>query len=94
MDSFSFLCLICQPQNSRFKYGLFPSSELIEQEITALALYPSNYPKPQNALFLETFVFDSISLEGGLMLVGMALYKLGILSQHSRSFYLKTPFIL
>ncbi len=74
-----------------------PSSELIEQEITAFtgSLSHQIAQNSQNALFLETFVFMILFLwrAGGLMLVGMALYKLGILSAvHSRSFYLKNAF--
>ena len=74
-----------------------PSSELIEQDITAFTSSLSHQitQNSQNALILETFVFMILFLwrAGGLMLVGMALYKLGILSAvHSRSFYLKNAF--
>ena len=74
-----------------------PTNELIEQEITAFSSSLSSQIKinSQKALFLETFVFLILFLwrAGGLMLVGMALYKWGVLSAvRSRSFYLKSAF--
>lgn len=74
-----------------------PTNELIEQEITAFSGSLSNQIKinSQKALFLETFVFLILFLwrAGGLMLIGMALYKWGVLSAvRSRSFYLKSAF--
>tara|TARA_B100000575_G_scaffold294678_1_gene313141 strand:- start:11151 stop:12287 length:1137 start_codon:yes stop_codon:yes gene_type:complete len=74
-----------------------PSSELIEQEITAFtgSLSHQITQNSQQALFLETFVFMILFLwrSGGLMLIGMALYKSGVLSAvRSRSFYLKSAF--
>ena len=74
-----------------------PTNELIEQEITAFSGSLSSQIKinSQKALFLETFVFLILFLwrAGGLMLVGMALYKWGVLSAvRSRFFYLKSAF--
>lgn len=74
-----------------------PSSDMIEQEIAAFtgSLSHQITQNSQQALFLETFVFMILFLwrAGGLMLVGMALYKSGILSAvRSRSFYLKSAF--
>ena len=72
-----------------------PSSDMIEQEIAAFTGTLSNQitQNSQQALFLETFVFMILFLwrAGGLMLLGMALYKSGILSAvHSRAFYIKS----
>ena len=74
-----------------------PTNELIEQEITAFTGSISSQIKinSQQALFLETFVFliQFLWRAGGLMLVGMALYRWGVLSAvRSRSFYLKSAF--
>jgi len=74
-----------------------PTNELIEQEITAFAGSISSQIKinSQQALFLETFVFliQFLWRAGGLMLVGMALFRWGVLSaERSRSFYLKSAF--
>ncbi len=74
-----------------------PTNELIEQEITAFTDSISSQIKinSQQALFLETFVFfiQFLWRAGGLMLVGMALYRWGVLSaERSRSFYLKSAF--
>ena len=74
-----------------------PTNELIEQEITAFTGSISSQIKinSQQALFLETFVFliQFLWRAGGLMLVGMALFRWGVLSaERSRSFYLKSAF--
>ena len=74
-----------------------PTNELIEQEITAFTGSISSQIKinSQQALFLETFVFliQFLWRAGGLMLVGMALFRWGVLSAvRSRSFYLKSAF--
>ena len=74
-----------------------PTNELIEQEITAFTGSISSQIKinSQQALFLETFVFliQFLWRAGGFMLVGMALFRWGVLSaERSRSFYLKSAF--
>lgn len=74
-----------------------PTNELIEQEITAFTGSISSQIKinSQQALFLETFVFliQFLWRAGGLMLVGMALFRWGVLSaERSRSYYLKSAF--
>ena len=71
-----------------------PGQEKLDQEIAA---YTGSFSdqlsvRVKSALFLETFVFLMMFLwrAGGLMLVGMALYKWGILTaERSRNFYIK-----
>ena len=80
---------IVETQNS-----WLPPAELIQHEISG---YTGSFSeqmalRTQSALFLETFVFFSTFLwrAGGLMLIGMALYKWGVLSaKKSKSFYRK-----
>lgn len=71
-----------------------PSSEMIQAEIAARTgnLYQQLNANSSAALEMETFVFfiNFLWRAGGLMLIGMAFYKWGILSaDRSRSFYLK-----
>jgi len=71
-----------------------PATEAIQREIAA---YHGSFSqqfaqRSASAFFLETFVFLTSTLwrAGGLMLVGMALYKWGILSaEKSKAFYKK-----
>lgn len=71
-----------------------PGIATIQSEIEAVrgSLGEQIAHNSEQAFFMETFVFLTTFLwrAGGLMLVGMALYKWGILSaQKSQSFYLK-----
>ncbi len=71
-----------------------PSMELINAEIAAITgtLSEQISQNSESAIMLETFVFLILMgwRAGGLMLVGMAFYKLGILSaSKSISFYRK-----
>jgi uncharacterized protein len=71
-----------------------PEMTTIHAEIQAVtgSLYEQIAHNSEQAFFMETFVFLTTFLwrAGGLMLVGMALYKWGILSaQKSQSFYMK-----
>lgn len=69
-----------------------PSAELVQEEVTA---YRSGWLKQMEkrvgtAFFLQTGLFLMWGLwrAGGLMLVGMALFKWGVLTAaHSKSFY-------
>lgn len=71
-----------------------PPPEILQNEINA---YTGSFSeqmtqRSQSALMLETFVFLTTFLwrAGGLMLVGMALFKWGILAAvKSKTFYLK-----
>lgn len=75
-----------------------PAAEAIQREIAA---YNGSFSqqvaqRSASAFFLETFVFLTSVLwrAGGLMLVGMALYKWGVLSaKKSKAFY-KKAFII
>ena len=80
------------------KQSWIPSQELIQEEIAAITgtLSQQIAKVSSSAVFMETFVFLMIFLwrAGGLMLVGMAFYKWGILSAtKSRSFYIKGSII-
>ena len=74
--------------------GWLPEAELINREITA---YQGSWVQQMDqrikgAIMMQTMVFfiQTGWRAGGLMLIGMALYKWGILSaQKSKSFYLK-----
>ena len=71
-----------------------PTEEALRQEIAAyLGTWSEQFEqRTESALMLETSVFLMIFLwrAGGLMLVGMALYKLGVLTaSKSRRFYLR-----
>ncbi len=74
-----------------------PETETLESEIEAVTgkLGEQIAHNSMSALFLETFVFFSIFLwrAGGLMLVGMALYKWGVLTgKRSKEFYMRGMF--
>ena len=76
------------------KSGWIPSEEAIKNEVSAItgSLSEQISHNSSAALMLETMMFFMLFLwrAGGLMLVGMALYKWGILSaQRSRQFYLR-----
>lgn len=76
------------------KSSWIPSQMEIDNEIASVtgSLSEQIGYNSGSALFLETFVFLAIFLwrAGGLMLVGMALYKWGVLSaQRNSRFYLK-----
>lgn len=71
-----------------------PGLEVIQNEIAAVtgSLGEQIGHNSSSATFLETFVFLSIFLwrAGGLMLVGMGLYKWGVLTgKRSKSFYVR-----
>ena len=71
-----------------------PSSELINEEIAAITGSLSQQVSAVSAAALEmqTFIFFIVMMwrAGGLMLVGMALYKWGVLSaEKSTGFYTK-----
>ena len=71
-----------------------PPLEALKAEIQAVtgSLSEQIAHNSEQAVFLETFVFLILMLwrAGGLMLVGMALYKRGILSaEKSNAFYLR-----
>ena len=74
--------------------GWDPPQELIEEEIAALTgpwIGSIKYGSAK-ALAMETFVFLIFAFwrAGGLMLIGMALYKMGVLTaKRTRSFYMK-----
>lgn len=75
-----------------------PVAEAMQKEIAAYTGSISQQIAQQSskAFFLETFVFLTNVLwrAGGLMLVGMALYKWGVLSaEKSKAFYKKTLII-
>ncbi|PCJ50542.1 MAG: hypothetical protein COA74_01815 [Gammaproteobacteria bacterium] len=70
-----------------------PSATQLQSEITAYTgdLSTQLHQRSQNALFLETQVFLSTIVwrAGGMMLLGMALYKNGVLTgQKSSKYYL------
>ncbi|NNM15402.1 MAG: DUF418 domain-containing protein, partial [Bacteroidia bacterium] len=80
------------------KLGWLPDSETIQNEIDAYTGTFSQQMEQRSstAFFLETFVFLSTFLwrAGGLMLIGMALYKWGVLAAvKSKAFYAKGFFI-
>jgi len=71
-----------------------PSMEILKNEISAYtgSFFDQQAQRSERAFFLETFVFLTLFLwrAGGLMLVGMAFYKWGILSaKKSKAFYQK-----
>ncbi len=71
-----------------------PPKDVINSEIAAItgSLGEQISANSKSAVFLETMVFFLVFLwrAGGLMLVGMAMYKWGILTaQRSRAFYSK-----
>ncbi|MCG8374557.1 MAG: DUF418 domain-containing protein [Balneolales bacterium] len=74
--------------------GWMPTPELINEEIAAITgSLPEQIQRVSaSALELELFVFFILFMwrAGGLMLVGMALYKWGVLSaERSTAFYIK-----
>lgn len=79
-------------QTAEMLAGWAPSQEVIDAEIAAYRgswLEQSEYRVP-GAIMMETFIFLIMFLwrAGGLMLVGMGLFKLGILSaERSKRFY-------
>lgn len=76
------------------RYSWLPDAALIQAEVDAVlgTLQEQITHNSEQAFFLETFVFLTLFLWrcGGLMLVGMGLYKWGILSaKKSKMFYIK-----
>ena len=76
------------------KNAWIPTAEVIQSEIDAItgSLGEQLAHNSQSALFLETFVYLFVFLwrAGGLMLVGMALYKWGVLTaKRSNRFYMR-----
>lgn len=74
------------------KASWVPDSQMINKEIAAVngSVAEQIWHNSQAAIFMETLVFASLFLwrAGGLMLVGMALYKWGVLTaQRSAAFY-------
>ena len=80
------------------KISWIPSETQIQEEIAAVtgSLSEQISHNSEAAIFMEIFVFLFIFLwrAGGLMLVGMALYKWGVLSAtRSTGFYRKAMFL-